>query len=244
MGGPFLWTEHATVRVHGVDLPAGRVDAEHDGYRRLPTPVTHRRVVDAPPDDDVVLVVDVLTGDGAEACPTRTTWPLHPDLAVDDGTDGDTTVVARRDGQPVLRIVTAATAPLTGWRLYGGDEGAGELGWWSDRLEARRPCWFVGAQVAPDAGPVIVATLLAAGGDRARRRPGDRDRCRRHGPRAVERHLGPAGDGRRCPLQGRGAHRGIRERPPGPDRMGCHVRAGRGAAGSSGPGVPTVMTGP
>ena len=71
--------------------------------------------------------------------------------------------MARRDGRPVLRIATAATAPLTGWRLYGGDEGAGELGWWSDRLEARRPCWFVGAQVTPDAGPVIVATLLAAG---------------------------------------------------------------------------------
>ncbi|MDD7917756.1 heparinase II/III family protein [Actinomycetospora callitridis] len=162
MGGPFLWTEHATVRVHGVDLPAGRVDAEHDGYRRLPSPVTHRRVVDAPPDDDVVLVVDVLS----EACPARTTWPLHPDLTVDeradDTTDG-TTVVARRGGDAVLRILTAATAPLTGWRLYGGDEGAGELGWWSDRLEARRPCWFVGAQVAPVAGPVVVATLLAAG---------------------------------------------------------------------------------
>ena len=157
IGGPFLWTEHATVRVHGVDLPAGRVDAEHDGYRRLPTPVTHRRVVDAPPDDDVVLVVDVLSG----PAPARTTWPLHPDLAVDDGTDG--TVLARRDGEPVLRIITAATAPLTGWSLYGGDEGAGELGWWSDRLEARRPCWFVGAQVSPEAGPVIVATLLAAG---------------------------------------------------------------------------------
>jgi hypothetical protein len=112
----------------------------------------------------VVLVVDVLTGDGAGACPARTTWPLHPDLTVDESSDGtDGAVVARRDGDPVLRIVTAATAPLTGWRLYGGDEGAGELGWWSDRLEARRPCWFVGAQVAPDAGPVIVATLLAAG---------------------------------------------------------------------------------
>jgi hypothetical protein len=164
MGGPFLWTEHAAVRVHGVDLPAGRVDAEHDGYRRLPTPVTHRRVVDAPPDDDVVLVVDVLTGDGAAACPARTTWPLHPDLTVDESTDStDGALVAHRDGRPALRIVTAATAPLTGWSLYGGDEGAGELGWWSDRLEARRPCWFVGAQVAPDAGPVVVATLLAAG---------------------------------------------------------------------------------
>ncbi|WP_433783517.1 alginate lyase family protein [Actinomycetospora sp. CA-101289] len=166
MGGPFLWTEHAAVRVHAVDLADGRVDAEHDGYRRLPTPATHRRVVHAPPDDDVVLVVDVVTTDGTgdAPAPVRTTWPLHPDLEVDPaGTDG--TVVARRDGEPVLQIVTAATAPATGWRLRGGDPGAGELGWWSDRLEQRRPCWFVGAQVAPDPGTrtVVLATLLAAG---------------------------------------------------------------------------------
>ena len=167
MGGPFLWTEHAAVRVHAVDLAEGRVDAEHDGYRRLPTPVTHRRVVDAPPDDDVLLVVDIVTaeGDGAPA-PVRTTWPLHPDLAVDaDGTvDPDGTVVARRDGGPVLRVVTTSSAPATAWRLRGGDPGAGELGWWSDRLEQRRPCWFVGTRTDVDGtGPVVVATLLATG---------------------------------------------------------------------------------
>lgn len=165
MGGPFLWTEHAGVHVRDVDLAAGRVDAEHDGYRRLEVPVVHRRVVDAPPDDDVVLVVDVLSpvGEGGEPVPpVRTTWPLHPDLALDDTVDG--TVVARRDGEPVLRIVTSASAPASGWRLRGGDPGAGELGWWSERLEQRRPCWFVGAQVAATrAEPVIVATLLVTG---------------------------------------------------------------------------------
>ena len=164
MGGPFLWTEHAAVRVHAVDLAAGRVDAEHDGYRRLPAPVVHRRVVDAPPGDDVLLVVDLVTreGDGAPAS-VRTTWPLHPELTLDlddpDGTD-----VARRDDVPVLRIVTTSSAPATSWRLRGGDPGAGELGWWSDRLEQRRPCWFVGARTDVDGpGPVVVATLLASG---------------------------------------------------------------------------------
>ena len=166
MGGPFLWTEHAQVHVRDVDLAAGRVDAEHDGYRRLESPVVHRRVVDAPPGDDVVLVVDVLTPTGEEPVPAvRTTWPLHPDLTVDDGADGaDGTVVARRDGEPVLRVVTSASAPASGWRLRGGDAGAGELGWWSDRLEQRRPCWFVGVEVgARRPEPVIVATLLVTG---------------------------------------------------------------------------------
>ncbi len=37
MGGPFLWTRHARTRVRAVDLDAGVVDAEHDGYADGPT---------------------------------------------------------------------------------------------------------------------------------------------------------------------------------------------------------------
>ncbi|MDF2977059.1 MAG: hypothetical protein K0S40_1787 [Actinomycetospora sp.] len=165
-GGAFLWTEHASTRVHAVDLAAGRVDAEHDGYGRLEGPVTHRRVVEAPPGDDAVLVVDVLTAEGGTHR-ARTTWPLHPDLAPDPA-DGGPAVLVRRGDELVLALAGAATVPLVPWRLRGGDPGAGELGWWSERLEARRPCWLVGAEldVAPGT-PAVVATVLSTASDPA-----------------------------------------------------------------------------
>ncbi|GAA4865065.1 heparinase II/III family protein [Actinomycetospora straminea] len=175
-GGPFLWTEHATTHVHDVDLAAGRVDAEHDGYRRLDGPVTHRRVVEAPPGEDAVLVVDVLTTSGEASHRARTTWPLHPDLVPDapddapDDTPDDTagTVVVRHAGTPVLAVATGASTATAPWRLRGGDADAGELGWWSERLEARRPCWLVGTEVAVDAAaPTVVATVLRTGADPA-----------------------------------------------------------------------------
>ncbi|MEJ2888094.1 heparinase II/III family protein [Actinomycetospora aeridis] len=159
-GGPFLWNEHARTTVHEVDLPSGRVDAEHDGYGRLADPVTHRRVVEMPPGEDAVLVVDVLASDDTPHR-ARTTWPLFPDLTPDGHHEG---VLVRRDGRPVLRLLTVATEAATPWRLRGGDPGAGELGWWSERLEGRRPCWLVGDEVWLRPGsPCVLATVLLTG---------------------------------------------------------------------------------
>ena len=80
-GGPFLWTGHARVRVHAVDLERGIFDAEHDGYRRLPSPVTHRRWVSAPPRRGTILVLDELSGSGEHQM--RVSWPLHPSLGIE-----------------------------------------------------------------------------------------------------------------------------------------------------------------
>ncbi len=161
-GGPFLWTEHAATTLHALDLMAGHVDAEHDGYGRLEGAVRHRRVVEAPPGQDAVLVVDVLGADGDAPHRARTTWPLFPDLR--PGEAGDDGVLVHRDGAPVLRIVTGATEPVTSWRLHGGDPDAGELGWWSERLEGRRACWFVGDEVWLASGrPCVLATVLLTG---------------------------------------------------------------------------------
>uniref|UniRef100_UPI000AB1A115 heparinase II/III family protein n=1 Tax=Nocardia jejuensis TaxID=328049 RepID=UPI000AB1A115 len=89
MGGPFIWSEHARVRVRAVDLDRGVVDAEHDGYRRLADPVAHRRWLIAPPDEDLVLVVDMLAGTGIHSA--QVSWPLHPALQVRPIGDGYST---------------------------------------------------------------------------------------------------------------------------------------------------------
>ncbi|MDL5159006.1 heparinase II/III family protein [Actinomycetospora termitidis] len=156
MGGPFLWTRHARVMVREVDLAAGVVDAQHDGYRRLDRPVTHRRRVVARPDDAVVLIVDLLVGEGPHEY--RTAWPLPPDLPAtprEDGIDIDT---------DALRIRHAATIPWSTTTVR-GDEASG-TGWWSTRLESREPSWLVGGVGTTrglDGATTAIATLLAPG---------------------------------------------------------------------------------
>jgi hypothetical protein len=152
-GGPFLWSQHAHVRLRAVDLLGGMVDAEHDGYQRLAGPVTHRRWVVAPPEEEApILIVDELSGSGQHQM--RVSWPLQPSLDLGDAPDGYALV---RDGALVAQIALAATAPMTLEEVR-GDESS-HLGWWSDRLEARVPSWLIGAVVDATV-PVVVATVI------------------------------------------------------------------------------------
>jgi hypothetical protein len=161
-GGPFLWTRRATTTVHGVDLAACVVDAEHDGYTRLARPVRHRRWLAAGPDDPGVVVVDLLSGEGAHE--VVTSWPLPPDLEIRaPGPTGDLgRLVVTRDGATVLHVLQAVGCPSGARRpepvSVRGDEET-DLGWWSDRLEARRPAWLVGSRVRGEL-PIVVATVL------------------------------------------------------------------------------------
>jgi hypothetical protein len=152
VGGPFMWSRHARTRVRGVDLSAGVVDAEHDGYTRLRGRVVHRRWLIAPPNDRAQLVVDLVTGRGTHE--VRTSWPLHPSLDVHRIQGGHT--VSRRQS-PVLQLLYAATSPLALDDVR-GDE-IGNLGWWSHRLESRVPAWWLSAACIAEP-PLVVATLL------------------------------------------------------------------------------------
>jgi hypothetical protein len=150
--GPFLWTRHAVTTVRAVDLERGVVEAEHDGYRRLDTPVRHRRYLLAPPDWDSLLVLDLLDGAGRHRF--RTSWPLHPDLDVED--HGATRIV-RRAAEPVLQVACASTAAARPYRVRGDDDG---LGWWSHRFESRTPAWLIGSVIEGAECPVAMATVL------------------------------------------------------------------------------------
>lgn len=152
IGGPFYWRRHATTTVRSVDLERGVVDAEHDGYRRLDDPVTHRRWLIAPPGEATVVVVDLL--DGKRTHDIAVSWPLHPALDWLPTQDGH---MVSRDGVPVLQLCYAATTPVETGQIR-GDTDSG-LGWWSDRLEGRVPAWLLTARTGADL-PVALLSLL------------------------------------------------------------------------------------
>jgi hypothetical protein len=152
MGGPFLWSRHADVKVRSVDLDRGIVDAEHNGYLRLDDPVVHRRWLVAPHGLATVVVVDLI--DGRAEHDVAVSWPLHPQLDVTPTGDGH---LVTRDDEPVLQLCHAATATIELQRVKGDTET--NLGWFSDRLESRTPSWLVGARCKVS-GPVAVLTLM------------------------------------------------------------------------------------
>ena len=152
IGGPFLWTRQARVRTRSVDLRHGIVDAEHDGYRRLARPVTHRRWLIAPPDRRAVLVVDAIEGEGQHEM--RASWPLHPSLDVRAVRGGQ---LVSRDGVPVLQVAYGAVSEVRSDEVRG--DGDNHLGWWSDRLEARTPSWLLSGTCRGSV-PLVMATVL------------------------------------------------------------------------------------
>lgn len=158
IGGPFLWSQHARTLVRGVDLPAGVVDAEHDGYSRLPGRVLHRRWLVAPPEERTVLIVDLVTGEGVHE--VRTSWPLHPSIDALSIEKGHTLT---RRGTAVLQLLQAGTTQLVADDRFADDEEA--VGWWSDLLESRTPSWWLGAVCHAEL-PIAIATLITPGDGR------------------------------------------------------------------------------
>ena len=156
-GGPFLWTRHARVRVRTVDLAAGVVDAEHDGYSRFDLPVRHRRWLIAPPTQAAVLVVDLLTGPGVHQAVVS--WPLAPGLRPRRSAGG---FFADQPHGPGLQLCCAATVEVG--RDYDRGEEASQLGWWTERLERAVPAPLLGVRGSGSL-PIVFATLLRPSGD-------------------------------------------------------------------------------
>ncbi len=156
IGGRFYWSRHAVTTVRSVDLDRGIVDAEHDGYRRLDDPVLHRRWLIAEPGQQTVVVVDLLNGRSVHD--VAVSWPLPPDLEV---VRSDAGHIASRDGVPVLQLCYAASAPVE-IEQHRGDT-ASQLGWCSDRLEARQPAWLLTAR-ARSVLPLAMLSVLRTDG--------------------------------------------------------------------------------
>lgn len=155
--GPFMWLRHARTRARNVDVLKGFVDAEHDGYVRLPGRVRHRRWLIAPPLDRAQLVVDMVTGRHAHE--VRTSWPLHPAVEMQRIHGGH---ILFRDSTAVLQVLHASNSPLKSDDVRG--DAASNMGWWSNRLETRVPTWWLGMSTFEKL-PVVIATLFTAADD-------------------------------------------------------------------------------
>lgn len=151
-GGHFYWQRHAVTKVNTIDVERGVIDAKHDGYRRFPDPVMHRRWLISPPGDTTLAVVDLL--DGRAPHDVSVSWPLHPDLSATSQGNGH---LVSREGRGVLHLRYAATAPMVVEQVRGDDDSG--IGWWSDRLESRVPAWVVGLRCCA-ALPIAILTVL------------------------------------------------------------------------------------
>jgi hypothetical protein len=99
-----------------------------------------------------VAVVDLL--DGRSVHDVAVSWPLHPELEVTPNSNGHLVI---RDGLPVLQLCYAATSPVEAEQVRADPNS--QLGWWSDRLEARTPAWLVGARCRTTV-PVAILSVL------------------------------------------------------------------------------------
>lgn len=156
-GGPFFWRRHASVKVRGIDLESGIVDAQHDGYERLPGRVFHRRWVLAPPKGRTQLIIDLITGKGQHSCLQN--WTLHPSLDVLPCQSGH---VLSRENQTVGQLLYAASADVEIGQVRGDRDS--NLGWWSDELESRTPAWWLSASCKTDLPLVMVALFSPSDG--------------------------------------------------------------------------------
>ena len=132
IGGNFLWLNHARARC--VDWQPGEKQdywvAEHDGYRRLPDPVTHRRVIEFDKRAHRILVTDTL--DCVREHDLELFWHFAEDCEVSQ-TEG---IVLARKQRVGLKI---SCPPGLELRLISGQDSP-PLGWVSRRFDEKCPC--------------------------------------------------------------------------------------------------------
>jgi hypothetical protein len=130
-GGNFLWLTHAPARVLEF-APGAQLDrlvAEHDGYRRLADPVTHRRELHLDHATSRLLVSDQLFCQQSHA--VEIFWHFAADCAVT--LDADQVIARHGSAQLTMKLPAGLR-----YELIRGRE-APPLGWVSRRFDHRVP---------------------------------------------------------------------------------------------------------
>ena len=133
--GPFLWLQHAKAAVDEFACPPGLqlLVAHHDGYRRLPDPVLHRRTWRYDTSGATLEIRDELLCSRAHG--VEIFWHFAPECHV---TCIGRRVVAARDGACVeLECPDALAATLV--RGRGPERGERPLGWVSSGFDVKAP---------------------------------------------------------------------------------------------------------
>ncbi len=133
-GGPHLWRKHARVQLASFasNDAAGHVDAWHDGYGALSSPLVHRRRVEWHGQGRHFDVIDELHGDGPHKIAIA--WHFDPNCEVT--LSGDLALV--RAGGCSFHVYLTKSSERGRWQLHYGDA-KGHLGWHSPRLGVRVP---------------------------------------------------------------------------------------------------------
>jgi Heparinase II/III-like protein/Heparinase II/III N-terminus len=136
MAGRFLWSAKANARLLTFDNNGDQVtiDAEHDGYLRLPEPVTHRRTVNFDRATGNILLEDNFRGTGSHE--VELFFHMHEDAEP----------LSLRDGEAQIRwhnrLITFSSQDGSHdearWEILRGSENP-KLGWRSHRFNQKQP---------------------------------------------------------------------------------------------------------
>jgi hypothetical protein len=146
-GGPFLWLTDPRSTLRWYDEADGvqTWQASHDGYRRLPDPVTHHRRVALDGRARRVTVVDWIAASAAH--PVLLAFHLHPDVEV--ALAGSLARLQWAGGRAMV-----ALPPELAWQVHRG-ETAPPFGWYSRGFGHREP-----APVLAGRGQLAAGTRL------------------------------------------------------------------------------------
>jgi hypothetical protein len=129
-GGTFRWKTKMSTRMHrDASMPPEYLEAEHDGYNRLPQPVIHRRRLLHIP-GEYWIIVDDFRGSGNHTFDFHYHFGSQVDATMECPSDYDLAIRAQEAelflgiyaSHPMTpELLTAQTAPITGWisRGYG-----------------------------------------------------------------------------------------------------------------------------
>jgi Heparinase II/III-like protein/Heparinase II/III N-terminus len=135
-GGPFLWDSHARSRLVALDVDrdgeATLWSAQHDGYRALDPPATHRRTVRLSSEVRRLEITDEVSTVGAHSF--RLSFHLGPDVsAVMRHQSVELEWEGGQDASATLELPAGAT-----WRVARGEVDP-PLGWYSPRFGKKQP---------------------------------------------------------------------------------------------------------
>lgn len=153
IAGRFLWSSKANTRLLRVEESPGQVtiEAEHDGYVRLPDPVTHRRTV----------CFDRATGNVSIEDDFRCTGRHEVELFFH--MHEEAVVLCVRDGEAQMdwrgrHIVFSSPDCNACWEIIRGSDNP-KLGWRSRRFNQKQPTGTLRIQAEID-GPTTIRTHL------------------------------------------------------------------------------------
>ncbi len=131
-GGNFLWLEHATAYLESFERSGDTqvLIASHDGYRRLPDPVGHRRTWRYAPSH--LSITDELRCVGTHVVDIY--WHFAPECNV---TQRGSLIRASRDGVCLELTCPDGLVPMLVQGMQPAPDGRGPLGWFSSGFDVK-----------------------------------------------------------------------------------------------------------